>query len=241
MCETHERYTDQRRLGREHDGAELEGVEGADGRRRSVKRSFRTKLMSPLLGYGSNFALLQFVYDLQLWSELGAKRNMAEQQGHKMRLMMAQRPMSPLYWRAVLGSKSGRARRSSTGLSRLGNSASPTASSCWTSSASSCALATALPRTRHSISRTACWRFAASWRGESEVVALSAARHGCGGRGRWLFPLLHASGVPGWQQEGGRATVSRQRPAALARPLLAGRPRVPGLGKVGVGAAAGRA
>ena len=102
MCETHERYTDKRRLEREHDEAELADVEGANGQRHSIKRSFRAKLMGPLLGYGSNFPLLQFVYDLQLWSELGAKRNMAEQQGSRMRLMMAQHPMSPLYWRAVL-------------------------------------------------------------------------------------------------------------------------------------------
>ena len=102
MCETHERYTDHRRLEREHDEAELEDVEGADGQRHSIKRSFRAKLLGPLLGYGSNFALLQFVYDLQLWTELGAKRNMAERQNNKMRLMMAQHPMSPLYWRAVL-------------------------------------------------------------------------------------------------------------------------------------------
>ena len=58
--------------------------------------------MSPLLSYGSNFGLLQFVYDLQLWTELGAKRNLAERQGSKTRLMMAQHPMSLLYWRAVL-------------------------------------------------------------------------------------------------------------------------------------------
>ena len=97
MCETHERYTDARRLERETD---LE--EGADGQRHSIKRSFRAKLLSPLLSYGSNFGLLQFVYDLQLWTELGAKRNLAERQGSKTRLMMAQHPMSPLYWRAVL-------------------------------------------------------------------------------------------------------------------------------------------
>ncbi|CAJ1458291.1 unnamed protein product, partial [Effrenium voratum] len=82
--------------------ADLEGAEGADGQRRSVKRSFRAKLLGPLLGYGTNFALLQFVYDLQLWTELGTKRNMAERRGSRMRLMMAQHPMSPLYWRAVL-------------------------------------------------------------------------------------------------------------------------------------------
>ena len=102
MCETHERYTDKRRLEREHDEADLEDVEGADGQRHSAKRSFRAKLLSPLLGYSTDFALLQFVYDLQLWTELGAKRNIAERQGNKMRLMMAQHPMSPLYWRAVL-------------------------------------------------------------------------------------------------------------------------------------------
>ena len=102
MCETHERYTDKRRLEREHDEVDLEDVEGADGQRHSVKRSFRAKLLGPLLGYSADFALLQFVYDLQMWSELGAKRNIAESQGNKMRLMMAQHPMSPLYWRGVL-------------------------------------------------------------------------------------------------------------------------------------------
>lgn len=47
MCETHERYTDARRLEREHDEAELNDVEGADGQRRSV-----SELLRPLLGYG---------------------------------------------------------------------------------------------------------------------------------------------------------------------------------------------
>ena len=64
MCETHERYADQRRLQREHDEAELEDVGGADGQRHSIKRSFRAKLLGPMLGYGTNFPLLQFVYDL---------------------------------------------------------------------------------------------------------------------------------------------------------------------------------
>lgn len=47
MCETHERYTNKRRLEREHDEVDLEDVEGADGQRHSVKRSFRAKLLGP--------------------------------------------------------------------------------------------------------------------------------------------------------------------------------------------------
>ena len=44
--------------------------------RQSTKRSFLAKVFSPLLGYGSNFELIQFVYDLNLWSSLGSKKNL---------------------------------------------------------------------------------------------------------------------------------------------------------------------
>ncbi|CAK0906832.1 unnamed protein product, partial [Prorocentrum cordatum] len=90
MTETHEQWSDARReerrdaqeakkkkaeYGYDSDAEEDEGGDGG-GQRTSVKRSFMTKCLSPVLGYGSNFELLQFVYDLNLWATLGAKKNL---------------------------------------------------------------------------------------------------------------------------------------------------------------------
>ena len=74
--------------------------EQAEEKRSSIKRSFQAKLLSPLLGYGADFELLQYVYDLHLWTDLGSKRNRAD--GLAMRLMMQGHPMSPLYWQDVM-------------------------------------------------------------------------------------------------------------------------------------------
>jgi hypothetical protein len=52
-----------------------------------------------LLGYGAAFELLQFVYDLNLWSSLGAKRNIAR--GVPLRIMLRGHTFSPLYWKTV--------------------------------------------------------------------------------------------------------------------------------------------
>ena len=115
MCESFERLTDRRlnqldgrkRARRTYgdddsaseDEEEAEEDEEKEERRHSIKRSFQTKLLSPLLGYGNDFQLLQYVYDLHLWTDLGSKRNQADRLGgHAMRLMMKGRPMSPLYW-----------------------------------------------------------------------------------------------------------------------------------------------
>lgn len=43
--------------------------------RRSAKGSFMAKVLSPVIGYGNDFELLQYVYDLNLWSSLGGKKN----------------------------------------------------------------------------------------------------------------------------------------------------------------------
>eukprot|EP00438_Fugacium_kawagutii_P012731 Skav203736 [mRNA] locus=scaffold68:197214:199967:+ [translate_table: standard] len=72
---------------------------GDNEQRQSIKRSFHTKLMSPLLGYSCNFELLQYVYDLHLWTDLGSKKNRAGDT--KMRFMMKGHPMSPLYWENI--------------------------------------------------------------------------------------------------------------------------------------------
>ena len=110
MCESFERLTDRRlnqlegrkrarTYGDDDSTSEDEEEEEKAERRHSIKRSFQTKLLSPLLGYGNDFELLQYVYDLHLWTDLGSKRNQADRLGgHKMRLMMRGHPMSPLYW-----------------------------------------------------------------------------------------------------------------------------------------------
>ena len=43
--------------------------------RRSAKGSFMAKVLSPVIGYGNDFELLQYVYDLNMWSSLGGKKN----------------------------------------------------------------------------------------------------------------------------------------------------------------------
>ena len=83
-------------LAQEADAEDPAADEDADERRHCIKRSFHCKLLSPLLGYGSDFELLQYVYDLHLWTDLGSRRNAAN--GTAMRLMMRGHPMSPLYW-----------------------------------------------------------------------------------------------------------------------------------------------
>ena len=98
MCESYERLNARRlqHLAQEADAEDPAADEDADERRHCIKRSFHCKLLSPLLGYGSDFELLQYVYDLHLWTDLGSKRNAAN--GTAMRLMMRGHPMSPLYW-----------------------------------------------------------------------------------------------------------------------------------------------
>ncbi|CAJ1414910.1 unnamed protein product, partial [Effrenium voratum] len=78
---------------------EDEAEEDNDLVRHSVKRLYNTLALSSLLGYTEHFEILQFVYDLHLWSDLGAKRSLGT--GVPMRLMMAGSSFSPIYWRRV--------------------------------------------------------------------------------------------------------------------------------------------
>ena len=63
--------------------------------RNSAKSSYLAKVVGPVLGYGSTFELFQFVYDLWLWSSLGAKRNTVQS---PLRLAMSGYSFSPEYW-----------------------------------------------------------------------------------------------------------------------------------------------
>ena len=67
--------------------------------RHSVKRLFSSLSLGLLLGYTEHFEILQYVYDLHLWTDLGSKRNLGR--GVPMRLMMGGASWSPVYWRRV--------------------------------------------------------------------------------------------------------------------------------------------
>ena len=81
-------------------GSDQEEGDDTDARRTSVKRSFLAKCLSPLLGYGSTYELVQFAYDLNLWATLRAKKNLGYD-NVPMRLLMKGHPFSPLYWKEV--------------------------------------------------------------------------------------------------------------------------------------------
>ena len=113
MCFTVERATDPRRLLRGGARAtaeertrpvdpyaepEDEG-EDDDGVRHSILRSFQAKALSPLLDYGSSYEILHFVFDLSLWSTIGARASVSG--NVPLRVMMKGHQSSPLYWRAV--------------------------------------------------------------------------------------------------------------------------------------------
>eukprot|EP00975_Prorocentrum_lima_P067351 12914364-Prorocentrum_lima.AAC.1 len=42
--------------------------------RHSTKRAFAAKCLAPLLGYGSSYEIMHFLYDFNLWSTIGAKK-----------------------------------------------------------------------------------------------------------------------------------------------------------------------
>eukprot|EP00973_Karenia_brevis_P022470 3093277-Karenia_brevis.AAC.1 len=65
-------------------------------RYQSAKASFIAKVLSPLMGYGSDSYLQQFVYDLWLWSSIGSAKNAA---GITLRGALSGRVYSPEYWR----------------------------------------------------------------------------------------------------------------------------------------------
>ena len=108
VCETAERLADIRRQrraeanGRVDSGCEpveLDGsdAEGASSGRTSIKRSFIHKVLSPVVGYSGDFELLQFVYDLSTWSNLGGAKNAVS--GVPLRVVLKGNPISPLYWK----------------------------------------------------------------------------------------------------------------------------------------------
>eukprot|EP00973_Karenia_brevis_P082014 11370274-Karenia_brevis.AAC.1 len=55
--------------------------------------------LGPLIDYGSHYEILHFVYDLVLWTTIGAKR--ATCPDMPMRLLMKGHPMFPEYWETL--------------------------------------------------------------------------------------------------------------------------------------------
>ena len=56
------------------------------------------KVFSPIIGYGHDFELLQFVYDLTMWSRIGGGKNACA--GLPLRLVLKGETFSPLYWKS---------------------------------------------------------------------------------------------------------------------------------------------
>ena len=102
LCETVVRATDERRrirTGLSHKkGSEAEGEDGPalPKGRRSIRRSWMTKVFSPVVGYSEDYTL-HFVYDLVLWSNLGGCKNTTR--GMPLRLAVKGSPIFPEYWR----------------------------------------------------------------------------------------------------------------------------------------------
>ena len=63
----------------------------------STKRAFIALALSPDIRFGTVYEVLHFAYDLNLWSSLGAKRDM--QSSTPMRVLLKGESFSPLYWR----------------------------------------------------------------------------------------------------------------------------------------------
>ena len=74
-------------------------AEDSDLVRHSIKRLYVALSLGQLLGYTDHYEILQYVYDLHLWTDLGSKRNLGT--GVPMRLMLAGSTFSPIYWRRV--------------------------------------------------------------------------------------------------------------------------------------------
>ena len=71
-------------------------VEGEHGR---IKRGFIRKVLSPVIGYGADYELLHFVFDLSMWTTIGTKKNLANRTGVALRHLLKGSPWTPQYWR----------------------------------------------------------------------------------------------------------------------------------------------
>ena len=64
-----------------------------------IKRGFMRKVLSPVIGYSSDYELLHFVFDLAMWTTIGTKTNLATRTGVALRHLLTGSPWTPQYWR----------------------------------------------------------------------------------------------------------------------------------------------
>ena len=67
----------------------------------SVKRAYQALVSSPVIGYGASYELLHYTFDLQLWTMLGAKRNLKVGDVIPLRLLLKGESFNALYWRSA--------------------------------------------------------------------------------------------------------------------------------------------
>ena len=65
----------------------------------STKRWYQALAMCAIYDYGAANDLLQFAWDLNLWTSIGAKRNVKEGENVPLKVKMKGNSFSPLYWR----------------------------------------------------------------------------------------------------------------------------------------------
>ena len=66
--------------------------------REPAKASYLAKVFGEIIGYGTDFELTQFQYDLWLWSALGGAKNAG---GTSVRAALSGKTFSPEYWRTM--------------------------------------------------------------------------------------------------------------------------------------------
>ena len=79
--------------------AQAEGPNIQENAMGRVRQCFLRKALSPVIGYGADYQLLHFVYDLSMWTTVGAKKNIAAQFGAPLRLVLKNCSWTPEYWR----------------------------------------------------------------------------------------------------------------------------------------------
>lgn len=68
-------------------------------KRGRIKRCFIRKVLSPVVGYGTDYELLHFVYGLSMWTTVGTKKNVARQHDVPLRAVLKGCPWTPQYWK----------------------------------------------------------------------------------------------------------------------------------------------
>ena len=75
---------------------ELDTKQNIEHSRGSGKWNYMAQVLSEIIGNGGTYELFQYVYDLWLWTTVGAAKNSTK---ISLRLALAGRPFTPDYWR----------------------------------------------------------------------------------------------------------------------------------------------